>query len=101
MRAAESWGDLSAGVGVLHDVYPYPQLGNEMMAHIINASRLKIPPLVGGEATHGLQMDDHTIFPSPISLAATWDVDLLKKYGQTVGSEGKYTSNTHLSLLVI
>lgn len=95
-KAAASWGDLSAGIGVLHDVYPYPQLGNEIMAHLINASRLKIPPIVGGEATHGLQMDDHTIFPSPISLAATWDVDLMKKYGKTVGSEAR-ACGTHIT----
>ena len=95
-KAKAQWGDLSAGVGVLHDVYPYPQLGNEIMAALINASRLKIPPLIGGEATHGLQMDDHTIFPSPISLAATWDVDLMKRYGQTVGSEAR-ACGTHIT----
>ena len=54
------------------------------------------PPLIGGEATHGLQMDDHTIFPSPISLAATWDIDLMKRYGQTVGSEAR-ACGTHIT----
>eukprot|EP01048_Picozoa_sp_COSAG05_P016807 COSAG05_NODE_2214_length_3381_cov_2.489945_3_plen_621_part_00 len=91
-KAAQTWGDLSLGVGVLHDVYAYPQLANEMIAAILNASRLKIPPLIGGEATHGLQMDDHTIFPSPISLAATWDKHLMESYGKIVGSESRASS---------
>ena len=88
-KAEKNWGNLSLGFGVLHDVYPYPALANDIMAMILNASRLKVPPLFGGEATHGLQMDDHTIFPSPISLAATWDVDLMQKYGAVVGSEAR------------
>ena len=89
LKAISHWGDLRAGVGVLHDVYPYSQMANEMMGFILGASRLKIPPLFGGEATHGLQMDDHTIFPSPISLAATWDTDLMERYGRVVGSEAR------------
>jgi beta-glucosidase len=89
LKAISHWGDLRAGVGVLHDVYPYSQMANEMMGFILSASRLKIPPLFGGEATHGLQMDDHTIFPSPISLAATWDTDLMERYGRVVGSEAR------------
>ena len=95
-KAAETWKPLHAGVGVLHDVYAYPQLGNQMMALILNASRLKIPPLFGGEATHGLQMDDHTIFPSPISLAATWDTGLMERYGQVVGREAR-AAGTHVT----
>ena len=88
-KAARTMGDLSAGVGVLHDVYPYPAIANQMMEALQNASRLKSPPLFGAEATHGVQMDDHTIFPSPIGLAATWDVDLLRRYGGVVGSEAR------------
>ena len=34
-------------------------------------------------------MDDHTIFPSPIGLAATFDTDLLKAYGRVVASEAR------------
>lgn len=96
VKALKQWHPISAGVGVLHDVYAYPQLGNEMMAFILNSSRLKIPPLFGGEATHGLQMDDHTIFPSPISLAATWDTKLMRRYGHAVGSEAR-AAGTHVT----
>jgi beta-glucosidase len=95
-KAAESWGDLSLGFGMMHDVYAYPELFNEMMSAFQNASRLKIPPIFGGEATHGLQQDDHTIFPSPISLASTFDVDLMKQYGQVVASESR-ASGIHVT----
>ena len=50
-KAAASWGDLSLGVGTLHDVYAPPALANDIMAFLINASAAKVPPLVGGEAT--------------------------------------------------
>ena len=59
-------------------------------------SSSKIPPIIGGEATHGLQMDDHTIVPSPISLAATWDTDMMRAYGSVVGSEAR-ACGTHVT----
>jgi len=86
-KAERAWGDLSIGIGTLHDVVSYPQIANEMMSALSNASRLKIPCALGGEATHGLQGDDHTIFPSPIGLAATFDTELMARYGRVVGSE--------------
>lgn len=95
-KARSLWGDLELGVGVLHDVYAYPELANEIMGVLINVSRSGVPPLVGAEATHGLQMDDHTIFPSPIGLAATWDVDLMGRYGAVVGSEAR-SSGIHVT----
>ena len=93
-KARSLWGDPELGVGVLHDVYAYPELANEIMGVLINVSRSGVPPLVGAEATHGLQMDDHTIFPSPIGLAATWDVDLMGRYGAVVGSEARVIRNS-------
>jgi beta-glucosidase len=95
-KAKAAWGAsaLSAGCGVMHDVYPYPEIYNEMMTALLAASRLKIPPLFGGEATHGLQMDSHTIFPSPISLAATFDTSLMAAYGRTVGAEARACGTT-------
>ena len=88
-KAEASWGNLSLGVGTLHDVYPYPEIANEMMTKLVQASRLGIPPFFGAEASHGVQMDDHTIFPSPIGLGATWDTELMERYGRVVGSEAR------------
>ena len=49
----KAWGNLSFGVGVMHDVYPYPAISNDMMKALIGMSSSKVPPLIGGEATHG------------------------------------------------
>ena len=92
-KAAASWGDLSLGVGTLHDVYAPPALANDIMAFLINASAAKVPPLVGGEATHGLQGDGHTIFPSPIGLAATFDAARAPD-GGIVGAEARASACT-------
>ena len=120
-KAAASWGDLryecfrwfprhvslsrvpppphhraSLGIGTLHDFYPSPELANDAARFLLNASRSRVPPLVGGEATHGLQMDGHTIFPSPIGLAATFDPDLMRDYGAVVAREAR-TSGVHVT----
>lgn len=55
-KAEEVIGNLSLGVGVLHDFYPYPQIANELMDMLLQESASKVPPLVGAEATHGLQV---------------------------------------------
>ena len=87
-KAKAQWGDLSAASGCC-TTCTLPAAGQRDHGGAHQRLALKILPLIGGEATHGLQMDDHTIFPSPISLAATWDVGLMKRYGQTVGSEAR------------
>jgi beta-glucosidase-like glycosyl hydrolase len=89
-KATANWGaayGADVSPGTMHDVYPYPEIANEMMQAMLDVSRAKVPPLFGAEATHGLQMDDHTIFPSPIGLAATFDKTLMRQYGETVASE--------------
>ena len=55
-----------------------------------------MPPAIGAEATHGLQADGHTIFPSPIGLAATFDAPLLRDYGAVVASEAR-ASGVHVA----
>lgn len=57
------------------------------------ASRLKIPLLIGTDAIHGHGMDlaASTIFPSPISLAAAFDVDLAKRVAEITAAEMRAT----------
>eukprot|EP00041_Stephanoeca_diplocostata_P038533 m.1523208 g.1523208 ORF g.1523208 m.1523208 type:complete len:962 (+) comp25232_c0_seq4:137-3022(+) len=95
-KAEATIGNLSLGVGVLHDFYPYPEIANEVMEMLIQESKSKVPPLVGAEATHGLQMDGHTIFPSPVSLSATFDKELMTAYGRVVASEAR-SSGVHVT----
>jgi beta-glucosidase len=57
------------------------------------ASRLMIPLLIGTDAIHGHGMDlgSSTIFPSPISLAASFDVDLARRVAEITAREMRAT----------
>ncbi|WP_035833238.1 glycoside hydrolase family 3 C-terminal domain-containing protein [Jonesia quinghaiensis] len=57
----------------------------------------------GTEALHGLSwLGTATVFPQPIGLAATWDLDLIERIGDAVATEvrAKHTSNPSVSLNV-
>lgn len=42
----------------------------------------------GAEAAHGVAWEGlATVFPQPVGLAASWDVDLLRRIGEVVGTE--------------
>jgi beta-glucosidase len=57
------------------------------------ATRLKIPLLIGTDAIHGHGMDlgASTIFPSPISLAASFDVGLAQRVAEATAREMRAT----------
>jgi len=52
-------------------------------------SRLKIPILIGTDATHGngYSRDDATIFPSPLGMTSAFDVDLLRRVARVTAVE--------------
>jgi len=56
-------------------------------------TRLKIPILIGTDAIHGHGMDlgSSTIFPSPISLAASFDVGLAQRVAEATAREMRAT----------
>ena len=49
----------------------------------VNKSRMKIPLLFGLDVIHGYK----TIFPIPLGLSCTWDMNLIKKSAQIAASE--------------
>lgn len=54
--------------------------------------RLKVNEYnVGGEAAHGVvaRIGAATVFPQPIGLSSTWDVNLLKEIGSVIGDEAR------------
>lgn len=60
------------GIGRIHGLYAQdPAVANQIQRAVINSSRLGIPALVGEEGVHGYQGAGHTVFPSPISTAAS------------------------------
>jgi beta-glucosidase len=55
----------------------------ELQQFAVNNTRLHIPLLFGMDVIHGYK----TIFPIPIGMSATWDMDLVKRSAQIAASE--------------
>jgi len=57
-------------------------------------SRLKIPVLIGIDAIHGNALvSGTTVYPSPITLAATWNDDFLYQVGKQTAQEMRATGS--------
>ena len=83
------------GVGRIHDLYAQdPAVANAIQRAVVASSRHGIPALVGEEGVHGYQNDGHTVFPSPISTAASFNGTLAFLIGRVIGTEARVTG-TH------
>lgn len=51
--------------------------------------RLGIPPLNMTDGPVGVRWEKATAFPASVSMAATWNTDLIYKVGKTIGKEAK------------
>ena len=80
-------------------------VGSQQHFRYVNpVSRLHVPPLVvangpagaGPNDSGGLTSPPATALPAPISLAATFDADAAKRYGDIVGSEIADTGSNFL-----
>ena len=64
------------------------------LQELAQKSRLKIPLLIGIDAIHGNGLvSGSTIYPSPISLAATWDDELQYRIGRQTAKEMRATGS--------
>ena len=86
-KAEAVWGE--AGVGSIHDLNPTPEQSNAIQRWVISHSRLGIPVLFIEEGLHGF--DTGTVFPAPLGLGGTWDRQLLRAAGSSIGSEARAT----------
>jgi beta-glucosidase len=86
-KAQTLFGDL--GVGGIHDLNPTPMQSNAIQRWVIEHNRLGIPTLFIEEALHGF--DTGTVFPAPIGLAATWDLEIARQTGAVIASEARAT----------
>lgn len=84
-KAQALWGDL--GLGGIHDLYPTAQQSNAIQNWVIAHNRFGIPVLFIGEGLHGLYEDTATVFPAPINLAATWDLELARQTAAAIAAE--------------
>ncbi len=65
------------------------ELNNRLQRYIIENTRLGIPALFVIEAYHGVNAKDCTVFSRPISLASTWNTELVKAVWDAVGREAR------------
>lgn len=61
----------------------------QIQATVLNSSRHGIGAIFGEECQHGVQGDHHTIFPSPYTVAAAFDRDLMLAIGRVIATEAR------------
>ena len=87
-KTKENIGKL--GVGAIHDIYPQSaKMINDLQTYVIQNNRWGIPALIMCEMLHGYLGKGATAFPMNIGLGATWDIELMKKIGKVIGTEGR------------
>lgn len=60
---------------------------NLIQQYCIEHSRLGIPLLIGEECSHGHMAIDATVFPVPLSVGSTWNVDLYREMCRAIARE--------------
>ena len=66
-----------------------PRIWNSIQTSVINSNRHGIGAINAEECQHGVQGDWHTIFPSPYTIAATFDTELMGQIGSVIGKEAR------------
>jgi beta-glucosidase len=69
---------------------------NTVQKWFVEETRMGIPVDFTNEAIHGLTHDRATPLPAPISIGATWNKQLVRRAGQTVGREAKALGYTNV-----
>jgi beta-glucosidase len=69
---------------------------NTIQKWFVEETRLGIPVDFTNEGIHGLTHDKATPLPAPISIGATWDKNLVRQAGETVGREAKALGYTNI-----
>jgi beta-glucosidase len=60
---------------------------NTIQRYFVEQTRLGIPIIPFEEALHGLARDGATVFPQAIGLAASWDLDLMRRVSAAAATE--------------
>jgi beta-glucosidase len=69
---------------------------NTIQKWFVEETRMGIPVDFTNEGIHGLNHDRATSLPAPISIGSTFDKQLVRKAGQTVGREAKALGYTNV-----
>jgi beta-glucosidase len=79
--------------------YPYSKHAaaiNTVQKWFVEETRMGIPVDFTNEGIHGLNHDRATSLPAPIGIGSTWDKQLVRQAGQTVGREAKALGYTNV-----
>jgi beta-glucosidase len=79
--------------------YPYSKHAaaiNTVQKWFVEETRMGIPVDFTNEGIHGLNHDRATSLPAPIGIGSTWDKNLVREAGQTVGREAKALGYTNV-----
>src|SRR6201746_2075318 len=69
---------------------------NTIQKWFVEETRMGIPVDFTNEGIHGLNHDRATSLPAPIGIGSTWDKNLERQAGQTVGREAKTLGYTNI-----
>ncbi|TSD67499.1 beta-glucosidase [Inquilinus sp. KBS0705] len=69
---------------------------NTVQKWFVEETRMGIPVDFTNEGIHGLNHDRATPLPAPIGIGSTWDKNLVRQAGQTVGREAKALGYTNV-----
>lgn len=103
---AENDGLIKEGVGFLQfDTYlsheQYAKNFNSIQSYLMDETRLGIPAISNGEGCHGFVGSEGTVFPVPLTLGSTWDLELIEQVYIAIGKEMRGYGITHAASPVI
>lgn len=75
------------GIGCIHDLYGTAEVNNAIQRYAVEQTRLGIPILFSEEALHGLLRPGCTIYPHAITMASTWNPELVGEVGRGIAAE--------------
>ena len=79
----------------------YAKFHTAIQTHLKENTRLGIPALFDGEACHGFVGHNATVFPVPLTLASTWDPDLVERVFSAISLEMRTYGVTHAATPVL
>lgn len=86
-KVEEVFGD--RGMGFVHDIYSVPAVLNKLQRYMVKKTRLGIPCIFTGEALHGISWPGATVFPMPLNLGASFNLELTEKVGAAIAAEAR------------
>ena len=97
---------LANGVGAIEydtqlPVADFAAFHTAIQRYLVEETRLGIPALFDGEACHGFVGKNATVFPVPMSLASTWDPELVERVFSSIAFEMRRYGITHAATPVL